>query len=362
MPGPQRETDKQKKARLKKEREALAATAAAATAAPATAARESTLRPRRPTTVLGTTPTPAAPTPLINRPILSPENLAEYQRVLLNSTNAQKDLRGVMDRLTENGLDGEGELDDRFAALHNQMRDVYTNVGHLMEAVEALTAVVTKVAEIDLTDKLPATPPAESLVTSPGITVTLRTLADDADATQQRSLKGSIVMSSPTGGGKSSEIKTDAVLTSEGSNLFTHTADLIKRKYGVVIVEADLTTIHRLGGGVLLRFASFMPNSNWDKLCRAIKTKPTGETLNMFLSFHLTQRRNSLFWNVRQLHREKRIAKFFSDENGAISIIKCGEEDKLKVTTASQKPINGVPQPATATMTVDELLNLTRQE
>ena len=99
----------------------------------------------------------------------------------------------------------------------------------------------------------------------------------------------------------------------------------------------DLATIHYLPRGVIVRFNNQRPGSAWSKLCTAIKSgnKEGNQEMPMYANFQLTRKRSTLLFHLRVLKREKHIAKFYSDENGSISL-RVGEKGpKVKLTMVS---------------------------
>ena len=67
----------------------------------------------------------------------------------------------------------------------------------------------------------------------------------------------------------------------------------------------------------------------------------TGKNIgyNVFLNFHLTRRRSNLLYKIRQMKKEGKIAKFYSDENGQLTIMAKKKEDggvKQKITYYTQ--------------------------
>ena len=105
-------------------------------------------------------------------------------------------------------------------------------------------------------------------------------------------------------------------------DLAKHAADLIKMKTGVDISENDLTKLHYVpGGGIKLRFKDLKYGSKFRQVVAGIK-KPdaTQKGLNLYCNFELTKARNSLLYEVRKAVREHKVAKYFVDYTGAISI------------------------------------------
>ena len=110
-------------------------------------------------------------------------------------------------------------------------------------------------------------------------------------------------------------------------------------KTGVEISEDDLTKLHYVpGGGIKLRFKDLKYGSKFRKVVAGIK-KPdaTQKGLNLYCNFELTKARNSLLYEVRKAVRENRVAKYFVDFNGAISIqLNLNSKDQTLLTRLSE--------------------------
>ena len=75
--------------------------------------------------------------------------------------------------------------------------------------------------------------------------------------------------------------------------------------------------------------------SNFQILVGKIKTA-TNSHMNLFFNFMLTQRRSKLLFEIRKLKKAGKIVKFYSDEEGRISIKREGS-DKQRVTDFFEK-------------------------
>ena len=85
---------------------------------------------------------------------------------------------------------------------------------------------------------------------------------------------------------------------------------------------------------MIIRIWNRKLDSAWSQIVEGIKT---GKNLgfNVFLNFHLTSRRSNLLYKIRQMKKTGDIAKFYSDENGQLTIMAKKKEDggvKKKVT------------------------------
>ena len=186
----------------------------------------------------------------------------------------------------------------------------------------------------------------------------LRTVEDELDEMQQRSLKGNLMLTSrdiaanPSRGNPAvkSVLRSDEELGD--TPLLDHVLDLVKDKYKVSVPQADVQACHRLPhGAVILRIWNRRPGSAWSKLSQAIKSKPVNPKLNFYANFHLTSRRRNLTFLVRQLKRTERISQYYTDENGSISI-KVKETDRKQMITFHRE---GKIRSTVLTMTEEEL-------
>ena len=57
-----------------------------------------------------------------------------------------------------------------------------------------------------------------------------------------------------------------------------------------------------------------------------------GSNMNLYFNFMLTPRRGELLYEIRKLKKDGRIMKFYSDEEGSISIKLNRGENKVRVT------------------------------
>ena len=156
---------------------------------------------------------------------------------------------------------------------------------------------------------------------------------DDLDDMRQRSMKGNLLLSS-TKEHEAAMFPKEEVLEAKGENVMDLARDLVKRKFKVDIPEEDLGTVHYLPKGLIIRFLNQRPGSAWSKLTNAIKSgnKEGDQELPIFANFQLTRKRSTILFHLRVLKREKKIAKFYSDENGAISLRVEEKGPKIKLT------------------------------
>lgn len=194
----------------------------------------------------------------------------------------------------------------------------------------------------------------------PGGTVhqRFRTVEDELDEMQQRSLKGNLVLTSrdiPANPSRRTPAVKSVLRSDEelgDRSLLDHVLDLVKDKYQVTVPHSDVQACHRLPhGAVILRIWNRRPGSAWAKLSQAIKSKPSNPNLNFYANFHLTSRRQNLTFLVRNMKRNQQISRFYTDENGAISI-KVKETDRKHVITFHRE---GRIRSSVLTMTKEEL-------
>ena len=163
----------------------------------------------------------------------------------------------------------------------------------------------------------------------------LREVEDELDEVKQRSMKGNLILTSPSNAqfNTTTLIKSDAELHASNNSFVGHIVELIRQKYGVTVPEHDIQACHRLpNGSIIIRIWNRRPGSAWDALLTAIKTGAGNRSLNVYLNFHLTHRRNKLMYELRQLKKKKMIAKFYSDENGCLSYKTFNSDQKRKIT------------------------------
>ena len=124
-------------------------------------------------------------------------------------------------------------------------------------------------------------------------------------------------------------MKTQEELAAVGGDkaLPAHIVTLAHEKYSVELKEEDISSCHYLPkGGIFFSLWNQRPGSPSALLTENIKSCKD-RTKNVFINFMMTRRRSSLLFEVRQLKKLKKIARYYSDEKGAISI-KVKEEDK----------------------------------
>ena len=148
---------------------------------------------------------------------------------------------------------------------------------------------------------------------------TIREHEDEIDHLKQKNLKGNIIITSKTQYGDCF-VKTEGQLRNENKSLATHVVELVKLKYNQEITVEDIAScFHLKKGGILVKFWRKEKGSQFHTLSSKIKSSQ-GARINLYMNFMLTPKRGELLFQIRTLKREGRISKFYSDEDGYISI------------------------------------------
>ena len=162
----------------------------------------------------------------------------------------------------------------------------------------------------------------------------VKDLESDKDALVQKGKVGSIILSSDP------NVSNPLVQRREDdADLGAHAIGLVKQKTGVDIVEDDLSKLHFVpGGGLKLKFKNQTQGSKFRKVVQAMK-KPSSvqKALNLDVNIELTKKRANLLHEVQKAKREGRLAKYFVDYNGEISIlVKPNDKDWTRLTRDSE--------------------------
>ena len=147
-----------------------------------------------------------------------------------------------------------------------------------------------------------------------------RELEDEVDDYKQKNLAGKFVITCDRK--KPSEMKTQEELAADGGEraLPAHIVQLALSKYGTTLKEDDISSCHYLPkGGIFFSLWNMRPGSPSAALTEAIKTSKD-KTKNIYINFMMTRRRSSLLFEVRSLKKQKKIARYYSDEKGTITI------------------------------------------
>ena len=187
--------------------------------------------------------------------------------------------------------------------------------------------------------------------------------SDFIDFCHQRSLKGNILLCSPSDPEKNlvSLIKSPEECEKEGMTYTDHILDLVKQHYEVDIPTQDIVAVHptKKPGFCILKIWNRKMNSAYQKLCESIKTggkfcrmrkqaegggkgerrgtqgvsnQQSQGRSNFWATFQMTRRRSELISTLKVLKKEKKIASFSSNENGDIWVKLNQQQKKTQIT------------------------------
>ena len=163
----------------------------------------------------------------------------------------------------------------------------------------------------------------------------VKDLESDADTTSQKLKTGSLILTQPREG-KIILKKED--LEASGTSVASHASQVIQAKTGVKIEESDLKAAQFLpNGNVQVKFSDVKEGSKFKQVVEKIKMPlPDEKKVPVYLNFDLTKKRSALLYEVRQLKKQKKISRYFTDFDGTISIIKEeGSKVKVKLTRST---------------------------
>ena len=171
---------------------------------------------------------------------------------------------------------------------------------------------------------------------------------DEADAQNQKNLRGKFIITS-----SGDLVKTDDELKAGNISHVAHAKTLALSKYGVDIPDSEIASCYSLKkGGMVLSLWNLSQGSAFQKLVRIIKKNEGKKDVNLYFNFMLTRRRSTLLYEIRKLKRTGMITKFFSDENGSISVQK-DKEEKKKITNRFEENAEGMK-----TLYIEEIVEL----
>ena len=135
-------------------------------------------------------------------------------------------------------------------------------------------------------------------------------------------------------------IKNDKQLAEDKQDITAHVIELVKEKFNVTLEAKDILACHQLPkDAIILKIWNRKAGSAWRQIVDGIKTgKNMG--FNIFFNFQLTKRRSKLLYKIRQLKKSGKISKFYTDENGMLTVMVKNKEDggeKVKVTYFNKK-------------------------
>ena len=157
----------------------------------------------------------------------------------------------------------------------------------------------------------------------------VRVNEDQVDHQKQRNLRGKFLITSKAQENKEALIEPEK----KGLELVSHVKSLASKKYGVDIKEQEISSCYYTkSGGIILSLWDQGPASSFQNIVQIIKSNKSKKEVNVFFNFMLTRRRSALLFDVRQLKKEGKIEKFWSDEEGNISVQVVGKKDKKRIT------------------------------
>ena len=222
---------------------------------------------------------------------------------------------------------------DRPTAMTAAQMKKNISMGEMFDVMKGLqTAMVNITSYLESINQLPKT----NEVKLSKLEDKVKDLESDKDALAQKWKVGSIILQSNPNGDKPL-VKAEKDISKE--QLGAHAIDLIKQKTDVDIEEKDLSKLHFVpGGGLKLKFKNLKHDSKFRQVVAAIKKpKPAQKALNLYCNFELTKTRNNLLYEVRKAVREGKLAKYFVDYNGEISILaNLGDTEQMKLTRLSE--------------------------
>ena len=203
-------------------------------------------------------------------------------------------------------------------------KTVFDIVVSVREAVSSIVSIIDKTKTSKQCPKIAA---LESKV---------RDLESDADTTSQKLKTGSLILTQPREG---KIIKKKEELEASGASVASHALQVIQAKTGVTVEEGDFKAAHYLpNGNIKVKFSEVKEGSKFKQVVEKIKMPlPDEKKVPVYLNFDLTKRRSALLYEVRQLKKQNKIFRYFTDFDGSISIVK--EEgfpkDKIKLTRST---------------------------
>ena len=235
--------------------------------------------------------------------------------------------KAVSNELAENP-----ECDRPSAMTAAQMKKTIS-MGEMFDVMKGLqTALVNITSYLESINQLPK----NNEVKLSKLEDKVKDLESDKDALAQKWKVGSIILQSNPNG-DNPLVKAEKDISKE--QLGAHAINLIKQKTDVDIEENDLSKLHYVpGGGLKLKFKNLKHGSKFREVVAAIKKpKPAQKALNLYCNFELTKTRNNLLYEVRKAVREGKLAKYFVDYNGEISILaNLGDTEQMKLTRLSE--------------------------
>ena len=223
------------------------------------------------------------------------------------------DLRGVLDSVAErlretSGGSGTSQpktpnlLDDEslrtlLFQLHDILHVVLNDNDRIHQSMNSLTsqseALSNKAIDLEKNDRI---------------------LSDISDHHHQRSLRGKLVISSPT----PNFFKQREELEESGESLPAYICSLLYKKYGFTATKEDIYSCHHSRKGIIFRFSNLSPNSLFSQTVSAIRQGHGKDWKEVYFNFALTPKRALLLYELRKAKKVSKIDKLFSDVHGSI--------------------------------------------
>ena len=185
----------------------------------------------------------------------------------------------------------------------------------------------------------------------------MRIHEDEVDAQKQRNLRGKFVISSS---GSNPLVESEEELKAQDIKTLAHVQHLAKTKYDVEIPEGEVASCYYLKkGGIVLSLWNQGRGSAFQKLVYKIKNNEIIKDKNVYFNFMLTRRRSKLLYEVRKYRKDdKLISKFFTDENGEITMLMLDNKTKERITNVHEKNVEGKKVEGMITLNSKELKDL----
>ena len=253
--------------------------------------------------------------------------------------------------------DGSKAREGSSSALSNALANIKVDGNDINSVLQALLAIMAAHVEDQKAVK------KEQERRMDEIEERVREQGDYLDEIHQRGMKGNLMISSPTNGGKTSLIKSPEELEAAGVSVTDHVRELIKAKYDVELPAEDIQACHHVPSwpkgrrgkpeyrSIVLRIWNRRAGSAWSVLIGKIMSGGNRAT-NVYANFQLTKRRSDLVYNLRKLKEAKKISKFYTNENGQVCYRISENSNKVKVTFFSAKKDSNP-----STLSVAELLD-----
>jgi hypothetical protein len=155
-------------------------------------------------------------------------------------------------------------------------------------------------------------------------------IADSQEKLEQRYLKGKFVLTTVVRAGLERPFSEE---TRENPSYAAEVVvEMVRKKLGVTITPDDLRTCHYTPcSAVVFWLGDLKYGSKCDNIIRAIQLGKN-KKMNVYFNFMLTRRRTNLLYQVRWEKRAGKIQRFFSDNDGFITIVHHEGDLRYKLT------------------------------